>query len=92
MSVLRCPIDHARTDPAAEVGLMREWADATSWINVRERLLAEGRCPACPGAELQRGMIMLYGRQHRTDRCPCCAAVWVSDEHGWKCLDTGKLI
>jgi hypothetical protein len=37
--------------------------------------------------------MVLVGRQHSTGRCPCCAAVWITyDEHGWTCLDTGKLI
>ena len=59
-----------------------------------DALLAEGHCPACPGTErLQPGTTVLVGRQHSTGRCPCCAAVWITDdEHGWTCLDTGKLI
>jgi transposase-like protein len=40
-----------------------------------------------------RGRRYWSARQHSTERCPCCAAVWITDdEHGWTCLDTGKLI
>jgi hypothetical protein len=84
-----------RAEPRpAEVAFIREWAAATSWDSIRESLLAEGHCPACPGTErLQPGTTVLVGRQHSTGRCPCCAAVWITDdEHGWTCLDTGKLI
>ena len=46
-----------------------------------------------PNERLQPGTTVLVGRQHSTGRCPCCAAVWITDdEHGWTCLDTGKLI
>ena len=92
--VMRCPANHAANDAATEVAFIREWAAATSWDSTRESLLAEGRCPACPGTErLQPGTTVLVGRQHSTGRCPCCAAVWITDdEHGGTCLDTGKLI
>ena len=94
VGVMRCPANHAANDSAEEVTFIREWAAATSWDRTRESLLAEGHCPACPGTErLQPGTTELVGRQHSTGRCPCCAAVWITDdEHGWTCLDTGKLI
>ncbi len=38
---------------------------------------------------LQPGTTVLVGRQQTTGRCPCCAAVWITDdEHDWTCLDT----
>jgi hypothetical protein len=94
VGVMRCPANHAANDSAEEVAFIREWAAATSWDSTRETLLAEGHCPACPGTErLQPGTAILVGRQHSTGRCPCCAAVWITDdEHGWTCLDTGNLI
>ena len=94
VGVMRCPANHAANDSAEEVAFIREWAAATSWDSTRESLLAEGHCPACPGTErLQPGTAILVGRQRSTGRCPCCAAVWITDdERGWTCLDTGNLI
>jgi hypothetical protein len=91
VGIMRCPANHAANDAAGEVAFIREWAAATSWDSIRESLLAEGRCP---GTErLQPGTTVLVGRRHSTGRCPCCAAVWITDEeHGWTCLDTGNLI
>jgi hypothetical protein len=95
VSVMRCPANHAANDSAAEVTFIREWATATSWDSTRESLLAEGHCPACPGAErLQPGTTVLVDRrQHDTGCCPCCGAVWLTDdEHVCTCLDAGRLI
>ena len=94
VGLMSCPAHHAANDSAAEVAFIREWATARSWDSTRESLLAKGHCPACPGTErLQPGTAVLVGRQHSTGRCPCCAAVWITDdEHGGTCLDTGKLI
>jgi hypothetical protein len=91
---MRCPANHAANDSAEEVAFIREWAAATSWGIIGKSLLAEGHCPACPGTErLQPGTTVLVGRRHSTGRCPCCAAVWITDdERGWTCLDTGRLI
>ena len=93
-SVMRCPANHAANDSAEEVAFIREWDTATSWDSTRESLLTEGHCPACPGTErLQPETTVLAGRQHNTGRCPCCAALWLTDdEHGCTCLDTGRLI
>ena len=56
VGVMRCPANHAANDWAEEVAFIREWAAATSWDSIRESLLAEGHCPACPGTErLQPG-------------------------------------
>jgi hypothetical protein len=94
VSVMRCPAHHAANDSAAEVAFIREWATATLWDSTRESLLAKGHCPACPGTErLQPGTTVLVGGQHNTGRCPCCAAVWLTDdERSCTCLDTGRLI
>ena len=71
VGVMHCPANHAANDSAAEVTFIREWAAATSWESIRESLLAEGHCPACPGTErLQPGTTVLVGRQHSTGRCP----------------------
>ena len=51
VGVMRCPANHAANDSAEEVAFIREWAAATSWDGIRESLLAEGHCPACPGTE-----------------------------------------
>ena len=68
MGVMRCPANHAANDSAEEVAFIREWAAATSWDGTRESLLAERRCPACPGTErLQPGTTVLVGRRHSTD-------------------------
>jgi hypothetical protein len=89
---MRCPAGHTDTDPPAEVALVTEWATATSWANVYEGLLAEGRCPACPAIELEPFTTILYSRERTTGRCPCCRAVWLTDDdHGWTALDTGRL-
>jgi hypothetical protein len=40
MTVLRCPVNHAHLDPPAEGAILEDWAEATSWDNVREGLLA----------------------------------------------------
>ena len=76
VGVMRCPANHAANDSAEEVAFIREWAAATSWDSTRERLLAEGHCPACPGTErLQPGTTVLVGRQpstgaaHAAPRC-----------------------
>ncbi|MGE5695710.1 MAG: hypothetical protein ACM4D3_10895 [Candidatus Sericytochromatia bacterium] len=94
MGVMRCPANHAANDSAEEVSFIREWAAATSWDSIHEILLAAGHCPACPGTErLQPETRELLGRQHSTGRCPCCTAVWITDDaRSGPCLDTGKLI
>lgn len=85
MSVLRCPADHAQVGSPAEVAII-------DWDNVREGLLAQGRCPACPSAELIPGTTTLFGRERAPGRCPCCSAMRLTDyEHGWTCLHTGRL-
>ena len=65
-----------------------------AWTVPAKACSPKATAPPARGTErLQPGTTVLVGRQHSTGRCPCCAAVWITDdEHGWTCLDTGKLI
>ena len=92
---MRCPANHAANDAAAEVAFIREWAAADAMGQQHPPKPAGRRpLPCLPRHGAPAAGDDGTGRQAaQHGRCPCCAAVWITDdERGWTCLDTGKLI
>ena len=74
---------------------MCEWAAATSWDSTRESLLRRRPLPRLPRHRAAAAGDDGTGRQaaqHGALPMLRRGVPYTDDEHGWKCLDTGKLI